>query len=38
MIDIEHAACYNLAEVTIKQAMIRSAREVILLADRTCFG
>lgn len=28
----------NLAEVTIKQAMIRSAREVILLADHTCFG
>lgn len=29
---------YNLSEVTIKQAMIRSAREVILLADHTCFG
>src|SRR5512133_3271072 len=28
----------NLSEVTIKQAMIRSAREVILLADHTCFG
>jgi DeoR family fructose operon transcriptional repressor len=28
----------NLSEVTIKQTMIRSAREVILLADHTCFG
>ena len=28
----------NYAEVTIKQAMIRSAREVILLADFTNFG
>lgn len=28
----------NLSEVTMKQAMIRSAREVILLADHTCFG
>jgi DeoR/GlpR family transcriptional regulator of sugar metabolism len=27
----------NLAEVTIKQAMIRAAREVILLADHTKF-
>ncbi len=27
----------NLSEVTIKQAMIRSAHEVILLADHTCF-
>lgn|GEM_PF-384915 len=27
----------NMSEVTIKQAMIRSAREVILLADHTCF-
>ena len=28
----------TISEVTIKQAMIRSAREVILLADHTCFG
>ena len=28
----------NLAEVAIKQAMIRAAREVILLADHTKFG
>jgi DeoR/GlpR family transcriptional regulator of sugar metabolism/ABC-type sugar transport system substrate-binding protein len=28
----------NISEVTIKQNMIRSAREVILLADHTCFG
>jgi DeoR family fructose operon transcriptional repressor len=28
----------NISEVTIKQAMIRSAREVILLADHTCFS
>jgi DeoR/GlpR family transcriptional regulator of sugar metabolism/ABC-type sugar transport system substrate-binding protein len=28
----------NLSEVTIKQSMIRSAREVILLADHSCFG
>ena len=28
----------NISEVTIKQAMIRSAREVILLADHTLFG
>ena len=28
----------NLSEVTIKQAMIRSAREVVLLADYTNFG
>ncbi len=28
----------NLSEVTIKQAMIRAAREVILLADHACFG
>ena len=28
----------NLAEVTMKQAMIRAAREVILLADHTKFG
>ncbi len=27
-----------ISEVTIKQAMIRSAREVILLADHTAFG
>jgi DeoR/GlpR family transcriptional regulator of sugar metabolism len=27
----------NLAEVTVKQAMIRAAREVILLADHTKF-
>ena len=27
----------NISEVTIKQNMIRSAREVILLADHTCF-
>ncbi len=28
----------NISEVTIKQAMIRSAREVILIADTTDFG
>jgi DeoR/GlpR family transcriptional regulator of sugar metabolism len=28
----------NISEVTIKQAMIRSAKEVILLADHTCFS
>ncbi len=28
----------NISEVTMKQAMIRSAREVILLADHTAFG
>jgi DeoR/GlpR family transcriptional regulator of sugar metabolism len=28
----------NLAEVTMKQAMIRAAREIILLADHTIFG
>lgn len=28
----------NISEVTIKQAMIRSAREVILLADHSAFG
>lgn len=28
----------NISEVTIKQAMIRSAREVILMADHTFFG
>jgi DeoR family fructose operon transcriptional repressor len=28
----------NISEVTIKQAMIRSAREVILLADHASFG
>ncbi len=28
----------NISEVTIKQAMIRSARQVILLADHTFFG
>lgn len=28
----------NIAEVTMKQAMIRAAREVILLADHTVFG
>jgi len=28
----------NISEVTIKQAMIRSAREVVLLADHTLFG
>ena len=28
----------NISEVTIKQAMIRSSREVILLADTTYFG
>jgi DeoR/GlpR family transcriptional regulator of sugar metabolism len=28
----------TISEVTIKQAMIRSAREVILLADHTAFG
>lgn len=29
---------HNISEVTIKQAMIRSARDVILLADHTSFG
>ena len=29
---------HTISEVTIKQAMIRSAREVILLADHTTFG
>jgi DeoR/GlpR family transcriptional regulator of sugar metabolism len=29
---------HTISEVTIKQAMIRSAREVILLADHTSFG
>lgn len=29
---------HTISEVTIKQAMIRSAREVILLADHTIFG
>jgi DeoR/GlpR family transcriptional regulator of sugar metabolism len=29
---------HTISEVTIKQAMIRSAREVILLADHTAFG
>jgi DeoR family fructose operon transcriptional repressor len=29
---------HPISEVTIKQAMIRSAREVILLADHTSFG
>jgi DeoR/GlpR family transcriptional regulator of sugar metabolism len=28
----------NISEVTIKQTMLHSAREVILLADHTCFG
>jgi DeoR family transcriptional regulator, fructose operon transcriptional repressor len=28
----------NISEVTIKQQMIQSAQEVILLADYTCFG
>jgi DeoR/GlpR family transcriptional regulator of sugar metabolism len=28
----------NVSEVSIKQTMLRSAREVILLADHTCFG
>ena len=28
----------NISEVSMKQAMIRSAREVILLADNTFFG
>lgn len=28
----------NISEVTIKQAMIHSAREVVLLADHTCFS
>jgi DeoR/GlpR family transcriptional regulator of sugar metabolism len=28
----------TISEVTVKQAMIRSAREVILLADHTAFG
>jgi len=28
----------NIPEVTIKQTMLRSSREVILLADHTCFG
>lgn len=29
---------HTISEVTMKQAMIRSAREVILLADHTAFG
>lgn len=29
---------HTISEVTIKQAMIRSAREVVLLADHTAFG
>jgi DeoR family fructose operon transcriptional repressor len=29
---------HTISEVTIKQAMIRSAREVIVLADHTAFG
>jgi DeoR/GlpR family transcriptional regulator of sugar metabolism len=29
---------HTISEVTIKQAMIRSAREVILVADHTIFG
>ncbi len=29
---------HTFSEVTIKQAMIRSAREVIVLADHTAFG
>jgi DeoR/GlpR family transcriptional regulator of sugar metabolism len=29
---------HTISEVTIKQAMLRSAREVILLADHTAFG
>jgi DeoR/GlpR family transcriptional regulator of sugar metabolism len=29
---------HTISEVTMKQAMIRSAREVILLADHTVFG
>jgi len=29
---------HNISEVSIKQAMIRSAREVILLTDSTSFG
>ncbi len=28
----------DISEVTVKQAMIHSARQVILLADHTCFG
>ncbi len=28
----------DIPEVTIKQAMLRSAREVILVADHACFG
>jgi len=28
----------DIPEVTVKQAMLRSAREVILLADHACFG
>jgi DeoR/GlpR family transcriptional regulator of sugar metabolism len=28
----------NISEVTMKQAMIRSAREIILLADHSFFG
>ncbi len=28
----------DISEVTVKQAMIRSAHQVILLADHTCFG
>ncbi len=29
---------HTISEVTMKQAMIRSARQVILLADHTAFG
>jgi DeoR/GlpR family transcriptional regulator of sugar metabolism len=32
---VSHAV---ISEVTIKQAMIRAAREIVLLADHTCFG
>jgi DeoR/GlpR family transcriptional regulator of sugar metabolism len=28
----------DISEVTVKQAMLRSARQIILLADHTCFG
>ncbi len=38
-ISIDHGLWHtNISEVTMKQAMIRSAREVILLADHTAFG
>jgi len=38
-ITLEFGLSHNtISEVTIKQAMIRSAREVILLADHTSFG